>query len=55
MASLWTRGYLINPAKMGRRVAIKFCGGCNPGFDRVQYFNRIRAAAGDSYRVGHSG
>ncbi len=33
---------------MGRRVAIKFCGGCNPGFDRVQYFNRIRAAAGDS-------
>jgi hypothetical protein len=40
--------YLINPAKMGRRIALKYCGGCNPGFDRVQYFNRIRIAAGDS-------
>ncbi len=42
------KGYLIDPAKMGRRIALKFCGGCDPGFDRVQYFNRIRTAAGDS-------
>lgn len=40
--------YLINPAKMGRRIALKYCGGCDAGFDRVQYFNRIRTAAGDS-------
>jgi hypothetical protein len=39
--------YLTNPAKMERRIALKYCGGCNPGFDRVQYFNRIRTAAGD--------
>jgi len=32
---------------MGTRVALKYCGGCDPGFDRVQYFNRIRIAAGD--------
>ncbi len=32
---------------MRRRIALKYCGGCNPGFDRVQYFNRIRIAAGD--------
>lgn len=33
---------------MRRKIALKYCGGCNPGFDRVQYFNRIRDAAGDS-------
>lgn len=27
---------------------MKHCGGCNPGFDRVEYFERIREAAGDS-------
>lgn len=31
-----------------KRVALKYCGGCNPGFDRVEFFNRIRAAAKDS-------
>ncbi len=31
-----------------RRVALKYCGGCNPWFDRVEYFRRIRSAAGDS-------
>lgn len=30
------------------RIALKHCGGCNPGFDRVEYFERIREAAGDS-------
>lgn len=30
-----------------RRIAIKYCGGCDPGFDRVQYCSRIvQAAAG---------
>jgi hypothetical protein len=27
-------------------VAIKFCGGCNPTFDRVEYWDRIRRSAG---------
>lgn len=31
-----------------KRIALKHCGGCDPGFDRVDYFNRIREAAGDS-------
>jgi len=30
------------------KVAIKFCGGCNPEFDRVEIFHRIKASAGDS-------
>ena len=30
-----------------RRIAIKYCGGCDPGFDRVLYYSRIvKAAAG---------
>ncbi len=32
----------------GKKVALKFCGGCNPEFDRGEYYLRIRAAAGDS-------
>ncbi len=28
-----------------KKTAIKFCGGCNPTFDRVDYWNRIAAAA----------
>jgi len=31
-----------------KRVALKYCGGCDPGFDRVEYFNRVRSAAGES-------
>lgn len=30
------------------RVAIKFCGGCDPSFDRVEFFRGIKNAAGDS-------
>lgn len=33
---------------MSKRIALKHCGGCDPGFDRVEYFRRIREAAGDS-------
>jgi hypothetical protein len=33
--------------KAVRRVALKYCGGCNPGFDRVACFESIRAEAGD--------
>ena len=33
---------------MSKRVALKYCGGCDPGFDRVELFAKIRAAAGDS-------
>ena len=31
-----------------KRVALKYCGGCDPGFDRVEYFNRVRSAAGEA-------
>ena len=33
---------------MSKRVALKYCGGCDPGFDRVELFAKVRAAAGDS-------
>jgi len=26
-----------------KKVAVKFCGGCDPGYDRVDYLERIRA------------
>jgi len=26
---------------------LKFCGGCNPSYDRVEYVRKIRRAAGD--------
>lgn len=29
------------------RVAIKFCGGCDPTFDRLAYFEKLKIAAGD--------
>ena len=29
------------------RVAVKFCGGCDPAYDRVEFFQRIKVAAGD--------
>jgi hypothetical protein len=29
------------------KVAIKFCGGCDPDYDRVEYWAAIRGAAGD--------
>jgi len=32
---------------MSRRIALKYCGGCDPGFDRVGFFRRLQAAAGD--------
>jgi hypothetical protein len=27
-------------------VALKYCGGCNPNFDRVAYAEKIKSAAG---------
>ena len=30
-----------------RRIAVKFCGGCDPTYDRVEYLESIKAAAGD--------
>ncbi len=32
----------------GKKVALKFCGGCNPEFDRGEYYRRIRTAAAES-------
>ena len=29
-----------------KKVALKYCGGCNPGFDRVAYVEKIKSAAG---------
>ncbi len=33
---------------MSKRVALKYCGGCDPEFDRVEYFQKIQKKAGDS-------
>jgi len=30
------------------KVALTYCGGCDPAYDRVEFFERIRAAAGDA-------
>jgi len=30
------------------KVAIKFCGGCDPAYDRMELFRRIKAEAGCS-------
>lgn len=35
------------PDKTQKKIALKYCGGCNPGFDRVEYFQEIQNAAGD--------
>ena len=32
----------------GKKVALKYCGGCNPEYDRVEYVRRIKSAAGNS-------
>ncbi len=32
------------------QVAVKFCGGCNPAYERLEYFERIRSAAGNRIR-----
>jgi len=29
------------------KVALKFCGGCDPAYDRVEYWEKIRDAAGE--------
>ena len=29
-----------------KRVAVKFCGGCDPTFDRGRYWSRIKEAGG---------
>jgi len=29
------------------RIALKYCGGCNPTFDRVEYVRKIQSAAED--------
>ena len=28
------------------RVGVKYCGGCNPSYDRVQYVRKLQEAAG---------
>jgi hypothetical protein len=38
---------LKTPGRMRKRIALKYCGGCNAGFDRVEYFKQIQDAAGD--------
>ena len=29
------------------KIGVKFCGGCDPVYDRVEYFESIKEAAGD--------
>jgi hypothetical protein len=31
-----------------RRIALKFCGGCNPDYERTAYWEAIRLAAGET-------
>jgi len=33
-----------------RRAGIKYCGGCNPRYDRVDFVRRMQAAAGGRIR-----
>lgn len=33
---------------MSTRIALKYCGGCDPEFDRVELFAKVRSAAADS-------
>ncbi len=28
-----------------KRVALKYCGGCDPAYDRVEYYEKIKAKA----------
>jgi hypothetical protein len=30
-----------------KRIGLKYCGGCNPSYDRVEYVRAIQEAAGD--------
>ncbi len=30
-----------------KRIGLKYCGGCNPSYERVEYVQRIQAAAGN--------
>jgi hypothetical protein len=30
-----------------KTIALKYCGGCNPAFDRLGYVKKIQTAAGD--------
>ena len=32
---------------MSRQVKLRYCGGCNPRYDRVKYVERISLAAGE--------
>lgn len=29
------------------KIALKYCGGCDPDYDRVDYYQRIKTAVGD--------
>lgn len=42
--------YLIawNMKTEGKTVIVKFCGGCNPKYDRVAYWEEIKTRAGDA-------
>ena len=31
-----------------KKVAIKFCGGCDPSYDRVEYYESIREVTGNN-------
>ncbi len=32
-----------------KRIGLKYCGGCNPSYDRVEYVREIQRAAGDRF------
>ena len=37
------------------KVAVKFCGGCDPTYDRVNYWEQIRSIAGAQVEWGRLG
>jgi hypothetical protein len=41
------QGRLNKRTVSGKKIALKYCGGCDPEFDRVKYFKQIQNAAGD--------
>jgi len=31
------------------KIGIKYCGGCNPSYERVEFIQRVRSLAGDRF------
>jgi hypothetical protein len=38
-----------SPAAMKKRIGIKYCGGCNPGYERVEMIEKVQFRLGDQF------